>query len=83
MWLPLDTTVPFSLVYRYAVSRLFTREVSWGFVLGMNIPSLVYVAYNLRQRRLVPFAELPARAWVIALIAVIAAATLDYALGWR
>lgn len=83
MWLPLAVTVPFSLVYRYAVPRVFTTTVSWGFVIGMNIPSLVYVAYNLRQGRLVPFNELPRQAWVIALIVVIAAATINYALGLK
>lgn len=80
IWLPLIVTVPFSLVYRYVVPRIFTTAVSWGFVTAMNVPALVYVAYNLRERRLIPLDEMPKQALVAALISVVLIATASFLL---
>lgn len=77
-WLPLIVTIPFSVIYQYVVAGVTDTRVSWVFVLAMNIFALVHVAYNFRQRRLVPFGELPRWVWAITLIALIALGTVDY-----
>ena len=79
VWLPLIVSVPFSLVYRFIILIVFQATVSWGFIVAMNIWALVYVVYNLKDGRLIPFKELPKQAWVVALTAVILFATISYA----